>query len=132
MISTQNSLDIEVRQELDNIKDEFVNSKEFLEYKNLEKLVYEKYLKEIVSFNNAKEALEEAKKYHIDLKQKEEVLSRAKKELYSKEEVKRLKELEKILQNELDQISNSIASHFSNKLRQDIVDKASEFLNGKH
>lgn len=118
MISTQNSLDIEVRQELDNIKDEFVNSKEFLEYKNLEKLVYEKYLKEIVSFNNAKEALEEAKKYHIDLKQKEEVLSRAKKELYSKEEVKRLKELEKILQNELDQISNSIASHFSNKFKK--------------
>lgn len=118
MISTQNSLDIEVRQELDNIKDEFVNSKEFLEYKNLEKLVYEKYLKEIVSFNNAKEALEEAKKYHLDLKQKEEVLSRAKKELYSKEEVKRLKELEKILQNELDQISNSIASHFSNKFKK--------------
>ena len=118
MISTQNSLDIEVRQELDNIKDEFVNSKKFLEYKNLEKLVYKKYLKEIVSFNNAKEALEEAKKYHIDLKQKEEVLSRAKKELYSKEEVKRLKELEKILQNELDQISNSIASHFSNKFKK--------------
>lgn len=118
MISTQNSLDIEVRQELDNIKDEFVNSKEFLEYKNLEKLVYEKYLKEIVAFNNAKEALEEAKKYHLDLKQKEEVLSKAKKELYSKEEVKRLKELEKILQNELDQISNSIASHFSNKFKK--------------
>lgn len=118
MISTQNSLDIEVRQELDNIKDEFVNSKEFLEYKSLEKLVYEKYLKEIMAFNNAKEALEEAKKYHLDLKQKEEVLSKVKKELYAKEEVKRLKELEKILQNELDLISNSIASHFSNKFKK--------------
>lgn len=118
MISTQNSLDIEVRQELDSIKDEFVNSKEFLEYKSLEKLVYEKYLKEIMAFNNAKEALEEAKKYHLDLKLKEEVLSKTKKELYSKEEVKRLKELEKILQNELDQISNSIASHFSNKFKK--------------
>ena len=118
MISTQNSLDIEVREELDSIKDEFVNSKEFLEYKSLEKLVYEKYLKEIMAFNNAKEALEEAKKYHLDLKLKEEVLSKTKKELYSKEEVKRLKELEKILQNELDLISNSIASHFSNKFKK--------------
>ncbi len=118
MISTQNSLDIEIRQELDSIKDEFVNSKEFLEYKSLEKLVYEKYLKEIMAFNNAKEALEEAKKYHLDLKSKEDVLSKTKKELYSKEEVKRLKELEKILQNELDLISNSIASHFSNKFKK--------------
>ncbi len=118
MISTQNSLDIEIRKELDSIKDEFVNSKEFLEYKSLEKLVYEKYLKEIMAFNNAKEALEEAKKYHLDLKSKEDVLSKTKKELYSKEEVKRLKELEKILQNELDLISNSIASHFSNKFKK--------------
>lgn len=118
MISTQNSLDIEIRQELDSIKDEFVNSKDFLEYKSLEKLIYEKYLKEIMAFNNAKEALEEAKKYHLDLKSKEDVLSKTKKELYSKEEVKRLKELEKILQNELDLISNSIASHFSNKFKK--------------
>lgn len=118
MISTQNSLDIEVIKELDKIKDEFVNSSDFKEYKELEKLIYEKYISEIITFNNAKEVLEEAKKYHLDLKAKEEALSLAKTKLYSKEEVKRLKELENKLQSELDLISNSIGEHFSNKFKK--------------
>ncbi len=118
MIYTQNSLDLEVVKELDDIKDEFVNTIDFKEYKRLEALIYEKYAKEIMSFNNAKENLEEARKYHLELKDKEDALSKAKALLYSKEEVIELKKLENKLQSDLDQISNSIAEHFSNKFKK--------------
>ncbi len=118
MIYTQNSLDLEVIKELDHIKEEFVNSIDFKEYKRLEALIYEKYAKEIMSFNNAKESLEETKKYHLELKDKEEALSKAKALLYSKKEVIELKKLENKLQSDLDQISNSIAEHFSNKFKK--------------
>lgn len=118
MIDTQNSLSSEVVDALDEIAKEFKESENYKKYKNLEKIIEDKYAREIVMFNSAKEALEEAKKYSSNLKTYEESLSRAKEVLYSKEEVKRYKELERIIQNELDRLSNSIGEFFSNKFKK--------------
>ncbi len=118
MIDTQNSLSSEVVDALDKIVKEFKESENYKEYKNLEKIIEDKYAREIVMFNSAKEALAEAKKYSNNLKTYEESLSKAKEALYSKEEVKRYKELERIIQNELDILSNSIGEFFSNKFKK--------------
>ncbi len=118
MIDTQNSLSSEVVDALDKIVKEFKESENYKEYKNLEKIIEDKYAREIVMFNSAKEALAEAKKYSNNLKTCEESLSKAKEALYSKEEVKRYKELERIIQNELDILSNSIGEFFSNKFKK--------------
>lgn len=118
MIDIQNSLSCEVVDALDEIAREFKQSNNYKEYKALEKIIEEKYTKEIIMFNSAKESLEEVRKYSSNLKTYEETLSRAKEALYSKEEVKRYKELERIIQNELDILSNSIGEFFSNKFKK--------------
>ncbi len=118
MIDTQSSLSSEVVDALDEIAKEFKESENYKEYKQLEKIIEDKYAREIVMFNSTKEALAEAKKYSSNLKTYEEALSRAKEVLYSKEEVKRYKELERIIQNELDILSNSIGEFFSNKFKK--------------
>lgn len=118
MIDTQNSLSSEVVDALDEIVKEFKESENYKEYKNLEKIIEDKYAREIVMFNSAKETLAEVRKYSSNLKTYEEALSKAKEVLYSKEEVKRYKELERIIQNELDRLSNSIGEFFSNKFKK--------------
>lgn len=118
MIDTQNSLSSEVVDALDEIAKGFKESENYKEYKNLEKIIEDKYAREIVMFNSAKEALEDARKYSSNLKSYEESLSKAKEVLYSKEEVTRYKELERIIQNELDILSNSIGEFFSNKFKK--------------
>ncbi len=118
MIDTQSSLSSEVVDALDKIVKEFKESESYKEYKNLEKIIEDKYAREIVMFYSAKEALAETRKYSSNLKSYEESLSKAKEALYSKEEVKRYKELERIIQNELDILCNSIGEFFSNKFKK--------------
>ena len=112
------SLDNNILDCLDNIAFEFLDSNLVKEYKRLNKIVEEKYLKEIMLFNNAKEQLLEASKYKHDLSSEQVALSRTKEVLFSKDEVKLLKEKEAEIQRELDKLSNDISSHLSNKFRK--------------
>jgi hypothetical protein len=112
------SLDNNILDCLDNIAFEFLDSNLVKEYKRLNKIVEEKYLKEIMLFNNAKEQLLEASKYKHDLSSEQAALSRTKEVLFSKDEVKLLKEKEAEIQRELDKLSNDISSHLSNKFRK--------------
>ena len=103
---------------LDEIVDSFSNLDVVKEYKNLNKIVEEKYALDILYFQSAKEKLEENKKYSSSLSKYEKSLSLAKEKLYSYPEVKRLKECENIIQKELDKLSNDISKKLSNKFRQ--------------
>lgn len=112
------NMNIEIFDCLDEISNEFLNQENVKEYKKLNQIVQDKYAKEIIIFESAREKLQEMKKYSKDLKVYEQNLIEAKTKLYSYPEVKRLKELEKILNDELISLSNDIASHLSNKFKE--------------
>ena len=100
---------------LDDISSEFLDSDYVKEYKELNKIIEEKYAKDIVLFQSAYSKLEEMKQYSKDLKVYEEALIRTKTILFSYHEVKRFKELERLLSNSLKELSNDLAKHISNK-----------------
>ncbi|AIO19663.1 hypothetical protein KQ51_01789 [Candidatus Izimaplasma bacterium HR1] len=74
----------------------------------------------INNFQNLNLKFEEVSKYgkyHPDLKQVQIKFSEAKTNLYTNEIVKEYKELENILQQELDEISSELALNISKKIR---------------
>jgi len=117
MPNTLISLDDKIMDCLDDIATDFTNSKDFLRYQELNKMIYEQYQKELVYFESAKEIYQEAKKYG-PAKKEAETLSRCKEDLFSKPLVKEMKELEMKIQKELDIMSNEIGAHLSNKFKE--------------
>jgi cell fate (sporulation/competence/biofilm development) regulator YlbF (YheA/YmcA/DUF963 family) len=115
---TQLSLDNNIINCLDDIVKEFEDSLEFIEYTKLKREIENKYYKEILSFTLAKSKLDDAKRYNLDLTNYKKELVLAKEKLYSIDMVKRYLELEHMLQQELDNISNDIASYYSNKFKK--------------
>ena len=85
-------MNVELYDILDELASEFLEEDLVKEYKSLNKLIEDKYAKEIVLFQSAKEKLLEMKKYTKDLK-----------------------ELERILSNQLVELSNDISKYLSNK-----------------
>lgn len=114
----QLSLDNNIINCLDDIVKEFNDSLEFIEYTKLKNEIENKYYKEILSFTLAKSKLDDAKRYNLDLTNYKKALVQAKEKLYSIDIVKRYLELEHILQQRLDNISNDIASYYSNKFKK--------------
>jgi hypothetical protein len=103
---------------LDNIVCEFSNNDLVKEYKELNEKIYKEYAHEILMFNSAKEKLEEMKKYSSNLDIYTKDLSEKKEILYSKPLMKRYLELSRLIQKELDLMSNEIAKMYSNKFKE--------------
>ncbi|MCR5786750.1 MAG: hypothetical protein K6G28_03545 [Acholeplasmatales bacterium] len=103
---------------LDDIANEFVNQNIVKEYKELDKIIYEKYPHELLMFNTAKEKLEEMKRYTTKLDIYKRDLSMAKEKLYSLPEVKRYLFIQREIQKELDKLSNEISKRLSNKFKE--------------
>lgn len=97
---------------------DFSSSDEFKELKYLKIIIDEKYKKEILLFKTNDDKYKEALKYpdYYDISKIRNELSKAKANLYSKEEVKRYLELEKKLQDNLDKDFMDIKKTISNKM----------------
>jgi cell fate (sporulation/competence/biofilm development) regulator YlbF (YheA/YmcA/DUF963 family) len=116
-------MDSKIYDILDDIALEFLNEDIVKEYKELDKIINEKYAKDILAFNTAKEILEEQKKYSSDLSKYTKALSDVKNRLYQYPEVKRYNELYNIISKNLVEISNEIAKSYSNKFKEKKVIK---------
>ena len=102
---------------LNDIVNEFLNLDIVKEYKRLDKEIENKYAKEILYFNSAKEKYEEESKYGEVSKETKEYLIRTKEKLFSFEEVKRYKSLEIEISEMLNQMSNDLSKVISNKFK---------------
>ncbi len=103
---------------LDELVDELVNDDNVQKYIKLNNEINSKYVKELVSFNTAKEKCIEMKRYNTDISKYNLALSEAKNNLYSKDEVKSAKRCERLIQKKLYDVSNDISSYFSNKFKK--------------
>ena len=101
-----------------------INTDEFKRLKELNKIIDQKYAKEIVAFKrceaNYLEALE-YKQYYTNFDEITKRLSEAKTVLYNKEEVKEYLMLEKILQDMLTQDFNELKQSISAKFKSDFI-----------
>ena len=107
--------------DLDNLIDELINKPEFKRIKELKVIIEDKYYNLISKFNVAKDEYEKSlplRNYISNVDQICNELSNAKNELYSKDEVIELHQLEAKLEKELAHISNEIAGAMSNKFKQ--------------
>ena len=111
-------MDAKIYDILDDIVNEFLNSKEVKEYISLNEFVRDNYSEEILYFITTRDQLEEQKKYNLDIEKYEKRLVIAKEKLYSISEVKRIKELEHLIQKELDTMTNELSSFISNKIKK--------------
>lgn len=102
--------------------DEIKQSEDYIRLQELHQIIEtdSHIIKLIESFNKYKEKYQEVKKYgkyHPDLKQVQAQFAKSKTELYENEIIKEYKELEKRIQQTLDQISTDIANAISNKIK---------------
>jgi len=111
-------MDAKIYDICDDIVNEFLNSKEVKEYISLNEFVRENYSEQILYFITTRDQLEEQKKYNLDTTKYEKRLVIAKEKLYSISEVKRIKELEHLIQKELDTMTNDLSSFISNKIKK--------------
>lgn len=111
-------MDLKLYDICDQIVNDFLNNENVKEYIKLNNLIEEKYYKELLMFNTCKEALDEAKKYHLDTSKQEINLVKSKEQLYSLDEVKRIKQLEREIQKALDLMTNEISEFISNKIKK--------------
>lgn len=102
---------------IDKYVNDFSNSEDFKKLKELKKLIDDKYKKEILLFKTALDKYQEALKYpdYYDMKKIRNDLSKAKSNLYSKEDVIEYLKLENSLQVTLDNDFNDIKKSISNK-----------------
>lgn len=113
------------------VLDEIKNDPNYIELKRLDKLIVENYGKEIFDFQSTKisydQIMQEGGTYHPDFKEVANKLSEAKKALYSKEEMKMYLDLEKKIQDELNdfiiQITSSISKYIKTPNKLGIVSK---------
>lgn len=113
------------------VLDEIKNDPKYIELKRLDKLIVDNYRIEIIDFQSAKisydQIMQEGGAYHPDFKEAANKLSETKKALYSKEEMKRYLDLEKKLQDELNdfliKITSSISKYIKTPNKLGIVSK---------
>lgn len=101
----------------DRYIDELSNDNDFIELIELRKTIDEKYKKEILIFKTKEEAYLEAEKYqgYIDISSLRRELSQAKANLYSKPEVSLYFDLERKIQDKINQDIDRIKKAVSNK-----------------
>lgn len=103
----QNELLMALYDMIDNIK----NSEDYINYKNLERIIMDKYSKEVFEFNKAKDEYNKALeygKYYPGLEKIKNNLFDKKKNLYTKDEMIKYKELELKLDLLLEDINREI------------------------
>ena len=108
----------ELMEQTYNLISEIKQDKDYLRYKELKKIIENKYKVETANFRIANDNFSEAKKYgkyHPDLLKYQHELMDCKKELYSKEEVKEYFTLERRLNKELKEFTNKLTSTVTNK-----------------
>lgn len=100
--------------------DEIKKDPDYLRLLEVKKLIDTKYIQEIKDFREANDKYSEAKnygKYHPDLKSRQLKLVETKTSLYSKEEVQEYFNLERLLNKELQSLTNDLTSTVSNKYK---------------
>lgn len=102
---------------IDNYIKELNNLEEFKRLKELKIIIDEKYKKEIFNFKMNEDKYLEALKYpnQYDIESLRIKLSNSKTILYNKDEVKEYLQLERIIQNKLENDFNIIKSSISDK-----------------
>lgn len=109
--------------ELDLLVDEYfnelINDDSFKELLELKKIINDKYQKLIVSFKTNESIYNEAKEKNYLTNEIRDNFKNSKINLYSKEEVKRYFELERIINLKLKNDFNEIKENISNKLTKD-------------
>ena len=114
-----------------NVLDEFINDIVFQELKENKLIIAEKYKDGAESFKIKRERYEaimsQGGQYHPDYKETIKELSEAKAILYQKEEVKKYLELEKRLQDNLDdfliQITKTVSVFIKPKSKFGVINK---------
>ncbi len=113
------------------VLDEIKKDPRFLEIKHMDQYIMHHYTQEIKHFQDAKIAydhiMKEGGHYHPDFKEVVKTYSEAKKTLYEKEEVKRYFELEKMIQDDMNEfiqkIAQSVSPHIKTPNKLGIVSK---------
>ena len=109
--------------ELDLLVDEYfnelINDECFKELLELKKIINDKYQKLIISFKTNESIYNEAKEKNYLTDEIRNNFKNSKINLYSKEEVKRYFELERIINLKLKNDFNEIKENISNKLTKD-------------
>lgn len=102
---------------VDKYIDELSNDKDFIRLLELKKIIDDKYKKEILIFKTCEEKYIDSEKYqqYIDISGVRKELSVAKANLYSKEEVKEYFDIERKIQNKINEDIDKIKSSISNK-----------------
>ena len=103
---------------VDKYLDNIFNDEKFIKLKELKELIDSKYKKEILKFKLSEAKYLEAKEYEMYYPNFEEIKNNfieAKKDLYSKEEVKLYFSLERKIQEMLDNDLNELKESISNK-----------------
>ena len=109
--------------ELDLLVDEYLNEltndDDFKELLELKKIINDKYQKLIISFKTNESIYNEAKEKNYLTSEIKNNFLNSKVNLYSKEEVKRYFELERVINSKLKEDFNEIKENISNKLTKD-------------
>jgi len=113
------------------VLDELKKDKRILEIKQIDQYIIHHYSQEIEHFQKTKieydHIMKEGGHYHPDFKKVVKTYSEAKKVLYEKEEVKRYFELEKMIQDEMNefiqQLAQSVSPHIKTPNKLGIVSK---------
>lgn len=113
------------------VLDEIRSEQTYQEIKRLDKVMLELYRHEIQVFQRAKikydQIMAEGGSYHPDFKEVVKAFAEAKSNLYSKEEVKRYFELEKSLQDEINdflaKISETVSPYVKSPDKMGIIKK---------
>lgn len=104
-----------------NILDEIKKDPIYQEIKRLDHLMLELYAQEIQRFQEAKthydHIMQEGGTYHPDFKVAVQAFQQAKLDLYSKEEVKKYFELEKVFQEDLNTFLNDMSRAVSEYIK---------------
>ncbi|TNF08634.1 MAG: hypothetical protein EP317_02755 [Bacillota bacterium] len=113
------------------VLDEIKKDPRYQEIKKIDKIIMNTYQHEINHFSKSKEQYDEIMRqgghYHPDFKEVVKTYSEAKNTLYSKEEVKRYFQLEKEIQDEINEflitLSQSVSTHIKTPNKLGIVSK---------
>lgn len=105
-----------------DVLDEFINLEVFKTLKQLNKIIEEKYKKEIETFQEAQKAFNEVLdtggQYHPDYKEKASLLSTHKKALYDKKEMLEYRKLEKEFEDLLNDFLNKMITIISPHIKR--------------
>ncbi|VEU81222.1 YlbF family regulator [Haploplasma axanthum] len=99
--------------------DEFKNKDYYQEYISLSKMIDDKYYDDLIKVNKIKEeydAVLEYGRYHPDFKDVTKKYSEAKKKLFEIDDIKRYFELDRIIEEEINEFLNKVTSSISENI----------------